>query len=431
MDKQQLFNKLLQAASVAEEVKDTQWKMLRAAGQKALLGQELPGRESENYRYTPIEKRLIPALSITYAHPSTDNVPLQGLYLPGYHVIVSPKGVSVPSDLPKGITITCITSKDLLPRCMHSMGNYAHLSADAFVALNTYGFDKILYVHVQPGIQIANTVYFHHLNSVAAQITYPRTFCFFGARSRVTVVDIVYTTQTTPHFINHVTERFLEPHAAVTNVLWQLGATRSLYQFRYDYTILAAHAQCSNYTVTCGGGVVRNQHVTRLTGNHSHVASYGCYLAQEHSYIESQVHTLHESPSTRSNTLYKGVACQQSTCVFHGNVHVQQQAQQTEASQYHHWWLFDQATIYGRPDLDIHADDVVCKHGATLGKGIEEMLFYVRTRGLTVAQATQLMLQGFLRDAMTSYPHEDHLALISKTIQEWLATAPPVFAITS
>ena len=57
-----------------------------------------------------------------------------------------------------------------------------------------------------------------------------------------------------------------------------------------------------------------------------------------------------------------------------------------------------------KPELEIYADDVQCAHGATIGDLDEEVLFYLRSRGLDKAQATSLLTQAFCNDVLERIP---------------------------
>ena len=50
------------------------------------------------------------------------------------------------------------------------------------------------------------------------------------------------------------------------------------------------------------------------------------------------------------------------------------------------------------PQLEIHADDVKCAHGATIGQLDAEALFYMRTRGIELDEARKILTEGFISD---------------------------------
>jgi Fe-S cluster assembly protein SufD len=79
-----------------------------------------------------------------------------------------------------------------------------------------------------------------------------------------------------------------------------------------------------------------------------------------------------------------------------GRVIVRPDAQKTDADQSNpNLLLSDDATIHTRPQLEIYADDVRCTHGATVGRLDEDALFYMRSRGIGLEEATNLLVKGF------------------------------------
>ena len=54
-----------------------------------------------------------------------------------------------------------------------------------------------------------------------------------------------------------------------------------------------------------------------------------------------------------------------------------------------------------KPELEIYADDVKCSHGSTSGNVDENSIHYLMTRGLTKKEATQLLINGFLKEIIS------------------------------
>ena len=51
-----------------------------------------------------------------------------------------------------------------------------------------------------------------------------------------------------------------------------------------------------------------------------------------------------------------------------------------------------------KPQLEIYADDVKCSHGATVGQLDEQMMFYLRSRGIDKDRARSMLTYGFAHD---------------------------------
>ena len=87
--------------------------------------------------------------------------------------------------------------------------------------------------------------------------------------------------------------------------------------------------------------------------------------------------------------------------VFNGKIVVHKDAQKSDARQTNkNLLLSDSAVIDTKPQLEIHADDVKCSHGSTIGQLDADALFYLRSRGLDRAAARSLLSFAFASDVV-------------------------------
>lgn len=78
---------------------------------------------------------------------------------------------------------------------------------------------------------------------------------------------------------------------------------------------------------------------------------------------------------------------------------MEQSAQQTDSNQLSRTILLsDKSRAWAIPSLEIIADDVKCAHGATVSDLSEEELFYLRSRGISVDIARNLLMYAFAGD---------------------------------
>ncbi len=149
------------------------------------------------------------------------------------------------------------------------------------------------------------------------------------------------------------------------------------------------------------GKKVRNSLRVELAEENSEVQLYGLsqLKGEEESHIHATVH--HEAPHTRSKQHYKSVLREKSRFSFEGKIHVLPVAQKTEAYQLNNnLILSDEASANGKPNLEIFADDVKASHGATIGQLDEEQLFYLRSRGLSLEQSREWLIEGFCKEIL-------------------------------
>ena len=68
--------------------------------------------------------------------------------------------------------------------------------------------------------------------------------------------------------------------------------------------------------------------------------------------------------------------------------------------------LSPDAEFDSKPELEIYADDVVCGHGSTAAELDEDMMFYMRARGIPPEEARELLIEGFIGEALDKIEDE-------------------------
>src|SRR5690606_17786799 len=116
-------------------------------------------------------------------------------------------------------------------------------------------------------------------------------------------------------------------------------------------------------------------------------------------HVDNHTRIVHSEPHCRSWEVYKTILADRATGVFNGQIYVDPKAQKTDAKQTNQSLLLSRdATMNSKPELEIYADDVRCTHGATIGQLEEDALFYLRSRGLGLEDARNLLILAFARD---------------------------------
>ena len=137
-------------------------------------------------------------------------------------------------------------------------------------------------------------------------------------------------------------------------------------------------------------------------------------------------HTLvdHAVPHCTSVELYKGVLAGAARGVFRGRVVVRPGAQKTDARQSNaNVLLSEGAEIDTKPQLEIHADDVRCSHGSSIGRLDPDALFYLRARGIEQEVARQLLTRGFAAQILERLPSKALGECVGEILVEHLGRA--------
>jgi Fe-S cluster assembly protein SufD len=151
--------------------------------------------------------------------------------------------------------------------------------------------------------------------------------------------------------------------------------------------------------VTLNGALIRNDVHVALDGEGSECVLNGLYLLDGKQHVDNHTEIEHAKPHATSRELYKGILSGAAHAVFNGKILVHKDAQKTDARQTNkNLLLSEQAVVNTKPQLEIHADDVKCSHGSTIGQLDKDALFYLRSRGLDAAEAQSLLSYAFASD---------------------------------
>jgi Fe-S cluster assembly protein SufD len=118
-----------------------------------------------------------------------------------------------------------------------------------------------------------------------------------------------------------------------------------------------------------------------------------------------QLHLIAESrhpvASTSSDLQVWNAALGESRTLFSGLIRIEPGARQTEAFQKNrNLILSERAVIDSIPKLLIANDDVKCAHGSSTSSLDLEQEMYLRSRGLDRLEAEQMLVRGFIAQAM-------------------------------
>jgi len=161
-------------------------------------------------------------------------------------------------------------------------------------------------------------------------------------------------------------------------------------------------SQCKQFTIVLGGGMVRAALEARLDKPGASLDSHSLLVGHEDRHVDCVNIVTHGAPDTRSNQTARTIASDSSRVIFNSKVIVDAGAVRAESKQSCRGLLLSPtAEIDTRPQLEIHADEVKCAHGATTGRLDPDMLFYMLSRGLDRATAQSLLVFAFLADVLT------------------------------
>lgn len=201
-------------------------------------------------------------------------------------------------------------------------------------------------------------------------------------------------------WLNHAVDIILGPRATLHHVWQQEREATALTTCTYTLS-LAADARYQGFALNSGSAASRLHLLTSLDGLNAVFTLAGVQMGNRQQSLEIITQTRHEVRQGNSTQLIRTVVNDQAKGTYLGKIRVAPDAQKTDARQSSRAMLLARtATVNTKPELEIHADDVKCAHGATVGELDPQALFYMATRGIDPAEARALLIEAFMGDAL-------------------------------
>lgn len=280
-----------------------------------------------------------------------------------------------------------------------------------FNALNTASIIDGLYLHINENVQLKDPIHVLYLTAESENLmVLPRNLILLDENAKATIIEqyasinhgVVIGSEI---LVNVVGETRLASGASLEHI--------KLHQENSTTTHIASHtieqhkaSHFNSKVIATGGKLIRSDTRTRLVKEHAECELYGLYIAGKEQHMDFHTMIEHVSPSCSSRQDYRGVLDDRARGVFNGRIYVHQDAQHTDADQSNKTLLLSKrAEMDTKPQLEIYADDVKCSHGATVGQLDKDMLFYLRSRGLTEEMARNFLVKGFVSEILKTIQH--------------------------
>jgi Fe-S cluster assembly protein SufD len=390
----------------------------RKAAIGAFVGLGLPHRRLEEWKYTDLRAALkeVPPLALGDATPVTRqqvDTALERLAELDAHRVVLVNG-AYRSDLSdakaKGLEVASLASE--LQRSDRAIGaglaRASEPGQEAVMALNTAFMTDGTVVRIGDGAKLTKPLLLVFVRAGREpRLVAVRSMLRVGAGAQATIVEAhVALPGAVAGQANVLTQIGVGDGAGVLHAKLTLegaGATHlASWQAR-----LGADATYRVFHLTAGTGLVRQHLAPTFAGEGGRLDFAGCFLGRDAEHIDTTMLVDHAVPGCTSRELMKGVLAGRARGVFQGKVIVRPDAQKTDGKQMAQaLMLSEEAEFDSKPELEIFADDVVCGHGSTAAQLDDDLLFYLRSRGIPLAQARGLLIESFVGEAFDKIEDE-------------------------
>jgi Fe-S cluster assembly protein SufD len=412
----------------------------RAIGTFAALG--LPHRRIEEWKYTDLRALLKEAFPPSVARPApVDPQALDAALGPAFADLDAIRIVFVDGALAPALT-----------RLDDGHGRFYHFDpltrglaegfdwleallaetegpkGGAVIALNTAFATDGTMLRVADGARLRKPVHLIFATSGGEKrAVTTRNFLRVGADAEVVLVESHVALGAVASQHNTVTEIAVGDGARVQHLKVLAGAgdrsgtAASAHIGTWDAR-LGAESRYSAFQLVAGMPLVRNQLFVTFAGEGAKLDISGCFLGEGTEHIDTTLVVDHAVPGCESRELFKGVLADRARGVFQGKVIVRPNAQKTDGKQMAHaLMLSEDAEFDSKPELEIHADDVVCGHGSTAAEIDTDMLFYLCSRGIAPEDARALLIESFVGEALDKIEEEKLREALSGIVKARLA----------
>jgi Fe-S cluster assembly protein SufD len=291
---------------------------------------------------------------------------------------------------------------------------------DIAVALNTAFMGDGAVIRLAAGAAPARPIHLVFANSgVRPAAVYTRSLAIIEPGARVMLVES-HEGASLDDQVNTALELVVGDEAHVDHIKLTGGGAGAL----HVSTLMAAVgalARFNEFLFTSGAAVVRNQVFVRFGGEGTIAGIRGATLANHRQHVDTTLVADHAVGACTSREVFKSVLDHDARAVFQGKIIVRPKAQKTDAKMATHALLLSPtAEADNKPELEIYADDVQCGHGATTGELDEDLLFYLKARGIPDSDAQALLIQAFVGEAIEGIEHAGLRDALIDQVAAWL-----------
>ena len=397
-----------QVIARAEAVDD--WLQPQRKAAIALLQtQTWPTRRTEAWRYTSLHplanlalnQAAVPVALAAPAVPelnSLDVVFVDGELQTDLASLALPEGVSVAS-LAQADSTAQTAAAEIFSKVKPSKHLFG-LVNDALVQDGVV-IDVAAGVQCQPAIRIVNFV-------SAGSESHNRVLVRLGEGAQATIIE---------HGENSAAETGAALNTAFAEYV--IGAKAQLEHYRlalHEQDMLhfgGSHFQLHNEARLNSTLVGYGSQITRIdadiihAGEHAFAKFNNIYLLAPNEHFDLHSAIEHAQPNGTTEQNARGIVGDRAVAVFNGRIHIHRYAQKTLAELNNRNLLLTRgARVNTKPELEIYADDVQCAHGATVAEIDEQALYYLRSRGISEAQARVMLNFSFVQELVTDMPNQ-------------------------
>ena len=288
-----------------------------------------------------------------------------------------------------------------------------------FILYNTAYFQVGNYFYLDINSNIDQPIY---ISNIIKQNDFKSFFnsrflFHFGKNSSAKIILNELNKSTT--LSNIVYELYLEENSNIEFIIEsEKPETTQILNFG---SVINKNASLKIFPIDISGKLIKNNYFINLEGENSKCYYNGLNLLNDTDHIDNYIEINHNNRHTISHANQKNILNGKSKGIFYVRSTINKNSCNSEAHQKNNNLLLsNKSIVHSNPQLMIYNNDVQCSHGSTTGEIDEEALFYLRSRGINLEKAKQLLLYAFLNEIIDSINDERIKINIQEKINSWI-----------
>lgn len=256
-------------------------------------------------------------------------------------------------------------------------------------------------LHIAAGKHLEQPVHLVFVRTQGGSASFTRNLISLESGASATVVEhYVGQEGTDASLSSAVTRLNVAPDANLTHMKLQQEGLQDFHLAAIDVQ-QGRGSVFNSHSLSFGARIARNDIATVFNGERCETLFNGLYFVDGRRHVDHNTIIDHAQPNCQSREFYRGILADTARGVFSGRVLVGKGADGTDSVQRSDSLLLSKmARADSRPELEIYADDVKCAHGATVGQLDADSLFYLRSRGMTMEDARNMLIYAFAAQSL-------------------------------